>query len=120
MVFLRYQQCMPRHGHAKADERSLELHQAALEKLGKNPELRPPVVKLVERWLEREDQRSSRPWLEEWRDMLTTWTLPAIMDLVLDEERGHVLRQCSPLAPVLTPRERWAVLKRVTSASKRG
>jgi hypothetical protein len=32
---------------------------------------------------------------------------------VLDAEGGQVLRQCSPLAPVLTPQERWAVLKEV-------
>jgi len=114
---------MPHHGHRRADARSLELHRAAFEKLSRHPELRVAALGLVERWLEREEVRSSKRWLEEWRDMLSSWTLAAMVEHVLDAEGGQVLRQCSPLSPVLTPRERWAVLREVNkrlAAEERG
>jgi len=109
---------MIRHGHSRSDERSLALHGAAFEKLRQRPELKGRVLQLVARWLGQEELQSSRRWLEEWRDMLTSWTLEAVREHILDEERGQVLRQCSPLSPVFTPRERWAVLKHVNERFK--
>jgi len=43
--------------------------------------------------------------------MLATWTDDQLMKLVLDEKQGQVLRQCSPLGPLLTSRERWEILE---------
>ena len=106
-----YLEPMACHGHSRTDERHLALHRAAFENLAEQPELQARVLELLERWLGREDLRSSRRWLERWQEMLTSWSLAARKEHVLDQEHGQVLRQCSPLAPALTPRERWAVLK---------
>jgi hypothetical protein len=110
---------MPRHGHSRADARNLALHQAALLKLKQRPELQARVLELLDRWLGQEELQSARRSLETWREMLTSWSLAAVQEQVLDEERGQVLRQCSPLAPVLTPRERWAILKTVNERLER-
>lgn len=50
----------------------------------------------VARWLE--DGSVPRPWAEAWRDLLA------------DNEVMRDLRQCSPFAGALSPRERWQVL----------
>ncbi len=104
---------IPTHGHFHADARNLELHRVALAKLRADPALKARVLALVERWLSSPEHECSRQWLEKWREMLTSWDIESMEAEVLDEERGQVLRQCSPLAPALTPQERWAVLKRI-------
>jgi hypothetical protein len=99
------------HGHRKADFRNLELHRAALAKLEAQPELLPLVLALLDRWLAEENQRPSWPWLRQWREMLSEWPFSRLSTLVLDEHQGQSLRQCSPLGPVLTPRERQSVFQ---------
>ena len=106
---------MQSHGHAKADLRHWYLHHAALEKLRLHPELLPLVLALLDRWLQQEELRPSRRWLEEWREMLTAWPHERMRTTVLDEAQGQMLRQCSPLGPVLTTLERWAALREVDS-----
>ena len=104
---------MKYHGHSKADARHLHLHSVALEKLWAEPELKPRVLELLDRWLRDPEHSSSRPWLEEWLKMLRDWPQERMAEVVLDEEKGQSLRQCSPLAPVLTAKERWAALKEI-------
>lgn len=93
----------------------MRLHCLALEKLRLQPELKVKVLALLERWLEGDAQESSRPSLEEWRSLLQQGSLEELARVVLDEQRGQTLRQCSPLAPVLTPQERWGALKQVNA-----
>ena len=107
---MRYQGPMVGHGHMRADARHLLLHRLALEKLRQHAELRGPVLQLLDRWLADVSLRPSHPWLAEWREMLTSWPFERLAQAVLDEEGGQTLRQCSPLGPVLNPRERWAAL----------
>jgi len=109
---------MNRHGHSKADRRSLHLHDVALEKLRRRPELAAAALALVERWLADPRTRPSHEWLEEWRTMLSEWTIDRIAERVLDEAGGQTLRQCSPLAPVLEPKERWRALREVNDAMR--
>ena len=108
------------HGHSKADARHLHLHRVALEKLRREPALKLRVLALLEKWLGGPEGQISQPWLEEWRTMLRDEPLDHVAKVVLDEERGQVLRQCSPLAPVLTPRERWAALKEINQRLESG
>ena len=105
------------HGHAKADARNLHLHRVAFEKLLREPERTRDVRAVLERWLREGMAEASRSWLEQWRQMLDEWPLERIAAVVLDPERGQSLRQCSPLAPVLTPQERWAALRELRDAS---
>jgi len=98
------------HGHSKADLRNWHLHRVALEKLQRHPELLSAVLGLLDGWLGDDNLRSSRPWLEQWREMLTAWPFERMRATLLDPERGQTLRQCSPLGPVLTAQERWQAL----------
>ncbi len=106
---------MVRHGHARADARNLHLHRAAIEKIARQPELRLPCLRLVEAWLAAPEQ-PARTWLEQWREMLTRWPVERIAAVALDERAGQALRQCSPLGPVLSPRERWTLLEEANRA----
>ena len=99
------------HGHSKADLRNWHLHRVALEKLQRHPELLASVLALLENWLRDENLRHTRTWLGQWREMLTAWPFAKLRARVLDAEGGQVLRQCSPLGPVLTPQERWRALE---------
>jgi len=107
---------MDAHGHSRADRRNLHLHRAALAKLREDPHLLEPCIALVETWLKAPEQRAAQPYLERWREMLTRWSLADVARVVLDEIAGQALRQCSPLGPALTPRERWALLEEVNRA----
>jgi hypothetical protein len=98
------------HSHSEADRRNRELHRVALEKLQRHPELLASVLSLLEKWLRDENLRHAHTWLGQWQEMLTAWPFAKMRSLVLDDERGQVLRQCSPLGPVLTPQERWRAL----------
>ena len=93
-----------------AEHRHIHLHDVALRQLRARPELRSRCLALVDRWLLAPEQVASRSWLAEWRAMLAAWPVDRIEAVVLDPDRGQVLRSCSPLAPLLTPRERWAPL----------
>lgn len=104
---------MASHGHARSDLRHLHLHRVAIENLRRHPELRRACVALLDEWLERKEHAASRRWLMQWREMLSSWTVQQIAEVVLDPESGQTLRQCSPLAPVLTPQERWAALEEI-------
>ena len=104
---------MVSHGHARSDLRNLHLHRVAIENLRISPDLRRRCQDLLERWLADPAQASSRPWLQQWDEMLEAWPIERIAEAVLEIEAGQTLRQCSPLGPTLTPRERWAALAEV-------
>ena len=104
---------MTPHGHVAADRRNLALHRAALANLRRDPALRARCLALVTRWLAAPEHAPARAPLARWRDMLAGWSDDAIAAVVLDADEGQTLRQCSPLAPALTPQERWAVLRTV-------
>jgi len=106
---------MPRHGHAKADARNLYLHRLALAKLERHPALIGRVLASIDRWLGENERHPARTELLQWRTMLESWPLDRVAKCVLHEEDGQTLRQCSPLAGVLAPQERWEALRRVRS-----
>jgi hypothetical protein len=99
----------------RSDLRNLHLHRAAVEKLRRDPALRGPCLALVERWLAAPELQHARPYLERWRELLTGAPDDELSRVVLDPDAGQALRKCSPLGPVFTPRERWAVLAEVSS-----
>jgi hypothetical protein len=104
---------MASHGHARSDLRHLHLHRVAIAKLRKHPELRGACLVLLDDWLGQREHAASVPWLRQWREMLASWTTDELATVILDPEGGQTLRQCSPLAPVLTPQERWAALEEI-------
>jgi len=57
-------------------------------------------------------------WIREWQRLLDGPVEVLIDVLTSPDESARVLRQSSPFAGVLTPRERWAILAEVKAARR--
>lgn len=103
--------------HASAERRSLELHRLVAERLRRDPALLEPARSRVRLWLR--DATVSRHWAEAWAALLAR-PLPDILAVLVDPgQRARDLRQSSPFAGVLSPRERWDALRRLREPSER-
>lgn len=96
--------------HEEIDRRSLELARAVVAILDADPE-RAELTKARERCV-RWARESPSPAIAEWREILAReWG--EIRTRLLDEsEEGRRLRQSSPFSGVLSPRQRWEILRR--------
>jgi hypothetical protein len=93
--------------HARVDARSLAMHRAIAEKLRAHPELMEIAHENLERW-SAAPGRSGRYW-DQWRELLSRPLPEVLAAIVEDSERMTAMRQTSPFAGVLEPRERWAI-----------
>jgi hypothetical protein len=95
--------------HEWLDDRSRALHVRVGEKLRDDPSLVRKALGNIERW-----ERNSGPdraW-NEWREILTSKSIPEIIALLKEEsENGDRLRQSSPFAGALTEEERMAIFR---------
>ena len=96
--------------HQLAEERSLALHREVARRLRERPELLDAARDRVRGWLE--SGCVSRYWAEEWNDVLEGTLDDVIAVLTDSSQRPRDLRQSSPFAGVLDPRERWEILRR--------
>jgi hypothetical protein len=96
--------------HALAEERSLALHRAVVERLRADPSLLERARRRVEGWLR--EGSVARPYAEAWREVLARPVDDVALFLEDRGERARQLRQASPFAGVLDPRTRWAILRR--------
>src|SRR5262245_44469156 len=93
--------------HQRVERRSLALHRAIAAKLRVQPQLLQIAHDNIERWSRKRPR--SLPYLETWREILTR-PLPEVLELLQeDSARMTELRQSTPFAGVLDPRERWRV-----------
>jgi hypothetical protein len=93
--------------HDRMERRSLELHRAIAAKLRQQPELLQIAHDNLDRW-SRPGHRS-QPYLDTWREMLAG-PLDAVLAAMTEETpRMTELRQSSPFAGVLDPKERWHI-----------
>lgn len=93
--------------HDWIDRRSLALHEAVARKLEAQPELLEIARENLARWL----LTHRRPALIEWLDVLQRSSLLDVIRLLRSPgEDAARMRQSSPFAGVLTPRERQAIL----------
>lgn len=99
-----------RHGHYESDVRNLHLHRVAFAKLAREPELLVAVLSRLDAAIIHEGDRGNTSVRREWRRLLTECSLDAAAEVVLQPDSGQLLRQCTPFAGVLSPRERWAAL----------
>ncbi|MEO7795552.1 MAG: hypothetical protein ABIV06_12350 [Thermoanaerobaculia bacterium] len=101
--------------HEQIDLRSLELARAVVARIDADPERHglERARKTCSRWL----GSAPAPALEEWsRILVRDWTV--IRSVLLDEgAEGQRLRQSSPFTGVLTPSERWEILRRFRDES---
>jgi hypothetical protein len=103
--------------HAVAEDRSLELHRAVAERLRSNPALVERARDRVARWLR--DGTVARPYAEAWQAVLGRPLEELTVFLVDPGEQACRLRQTSPFAGVLAPRERWDILRRMREGTAR-
>jgi hypothetical protein len=93
--------------HRRLELRSLAMHRAIAAKLREQPELVDVARANLARWAPTAGR--SIPYLEEWRRILAE-PVEAIAALIEeDSERMTALRQSSPFAGILSPRERWRI-----------
>jgi hypothetical protein len=95
--------------HEWIDQRSLALHEAVAAKLEADAQLVEIARANLQRWL----STSRNPALLEWRRLLDTLPQPELLSLLRSRgDDAARLRQSSPFAGLLTPRERQAILDR--------
>ena len=93
--------------HGLADERSLAMHRVVATRLAADARLLEAARSRVARWLV--DGSVHPRYAAAWRDLLGG-PLERLLDVLVDPgEEARALRQCSPFAGVIDPRERWRI-----------
>ena len=98
-------------GHHRNEERSLALHQAVAEKLLDEPAVLARARHKVESW--HQDGSVHPHYAAAWRRLLALTPEEIARRLVDRNQEMTDLRQSSPFADALSPRERWAILRRL-------
>lgn len=106
------------NGHRRIEERSIRLHGAVAAKLRRDPEVLARARERVRGWLA--DGAVHPHYARAWADLLATDTEEVAARLVDSSEAMRALRQCSPFAGALAPRERWEILREAREAEARG
>lgn len=100
---------MARHPHEIADRRSLALHEQIGQRLLGDPRIVERARQLVGAW--RVAQNVSPLYVEAWGRVLELPLQDIARMLGEASEMANMLRQVSPFLHVLSPRERWSVLR---------
>lgn len=106
--------CYPRPvtPHSLAEERSLALHRAIAERLRSEPRILEGARERVSMWAEHGG--THREYVDAWQAVLSL-SLDEIAALLVDRsEHARALRQASPFAGALAPRERWRIWRAVS------
>lgn len=101
--------------HQQIDLRSLELARAVVARIDSDPERRglQRARQTCARWL-RSGPASA---LEEWSQLLSGDWADIRSKLLEESADGQRLRQSSPFTGVLSPSERWEILRRFRDES---
>ena len=103
---------MPRPDlHLLAEERSLAYHRAVADRLRRDPTSVARALARAEAWCTEGGHASH--YAAEWRDKLRG-PLNELLALLVDpSEHARALRQATPFAGFLDPRERWRIWREV-------
>lgn len=93
--------------HQRIDARSRAMHERIAQKLLVQPELLAVALENLERWQAGSDR--ARPYLDAWKAILLLPLEEVTRLIVEDSERMDAMRQSSPFAGVLNPKERWEI-----------
>lgn len=93
--------------HDRLERRSLALHRAIAAKLGAHPDLLAIAHDNLDRWSRMGGR--SQPYWDQWRAMLAQPIEDLLAAIQEDSPRMTELRQSSPFAGVLDPKERWHI-----------
>ena len=94
-------------GHARIDARSLAMHRAIALKLRASPDLLAIARDNLRRWSESSGR--SQPYLDAWAEVLARPIEEVLVLIGGDSESMSAMRQASPFAGVLSPKERWEI-----------
>jgi hypothetical protein len=98
-------------GHRRIDERSVALHRFSYRReTGSTPELLEIARDNLNRWYAGAGR--SRPYLDQWKLILERPLEEMLSLIVREDEAMTALRQSSPFAGILNPKERWAIYSR--------
>lgn len=98
---------MPLDGHERIDQRSIAMHRLIAAKLRAAPELLEIAHDNLRRW--EQSAGRSKPYLDRWKELLTQPLDELEAKLIEDSETMRAMRQASPFAGVLSPKERWEI-----------
>ncbi len=102
--------------HRRAEERSIAYHRVIAERLLRNPTLLDAARNRVRQWLDR--QGPAPAYARAWDEILVQ-DIEAIAAALTDPgEYARELRQSSPFAGYLSPRERWAIWRQTRDNSE--
>jgi hypothetical protein len=96
--------------HQEIDERSLALHRRVADAIRHDPARFDRARAILRHWREVVSP-DSQPYLREWERLLAQGVEASLAAALERSEHAAALRQCSPLAGVLTSRERFAFLR---------
>lgn len=105
--------------HEELDQRSLALHQLVIARVERDPSLLARAQTTLARWQKTSSVRT-QPALLQWAKVLAQGLKAVKQAALLQDDEGQNLRQSSPLACLLTPRERWDFLKNWKAAHPHG
>jgi len=93
--------------HRLAEERSVAYHRVIAERLRSRPEILDNAQRRVKTWLS--SRESARFYARKWAEILAG-DVPSIAAFLIERsELADELRQSSPFAGALSPRERWQI-----------
>lgn len=103
--------------HRLAEARSLAYHRVIAERLPEEPALLDAARGRIAEW--RRDGRLHEAYLAAWEALLTGPPSALIASITADDEAARALRQTTPFAGALDPRERWAIHRAVAEGARR-
>jgi hypothetical protein len=95
--------------HQLAAERSIAFHRIIAKRLIQDPAILEKARERVRTWLA---ENSERPFAREWEKILARDAESIAAFIVARSELAEELRQSSPFAGALDPRERWRIWRR--------
>jgi hypothetical protein len=101
----------PASDHELAEKRSLAYHGEIASRLSGDPDLLVRARSRVESWLS--SAAVARFYAEQWRDLLGRPRAEIELALLDAGEPMRMLRQVSPFAGALPPRDRWRIWRTV-------
>ena len=97
--------------HDLAEERSLAYHRAVASRLEAIPEILQRARGRIERWIH--ERGRSVAYARRWREILDRPIADIVAVLTSEDDEARALRQCTPFAGELSPRERWKLWRDV-------
>jgi hypothetical protein len=96
--------------HRLAEERSLAYHRVVAARLTQEPRVLEEARERVASWLA---SGRSPYYAREWQRILTCTADEVARVLLGEDDHARALRQATPFAGVLKPKERWQIWKEV-------